>query len=307
MRAAFVNSLTELARRKRNIFLLTGDLGFNVLDNFREEFPLRFFNIGVAEANMVGIAAGLALSGKIVYIYSIVPFATMRCFEQIRNDVCHQNLKVRIIGIGGGLCYGPLGMTHHSVEDVAIMRSLPNMTVVCPGDPIETALVIKSSLDYKGPMYIRLGKNCQVNVHSQLKDFKIGKGIILNKGKDLTIIAMGSMLKSAQAVSDKLRNKNLSVRLISMHTIKPLDKYLVIESSRHTKAIFTIEEHSLIGGLGSAVAEILAEGKAKTYFRRIALPDANLREVGSQDYLRTQYDLSIDRITQSILKHYKSI
>lgn len=307
MRSAFINTLTTLARKDKDIFLLTGDLGFSVFENFQKEFPDRFFNIGVAEANMAGIAAGLTLSGKKVFIYSIVPFVTMRCFEQIRNDICYQNLNIKIIGVGGGLCYGAAGMTHYSIEDIAIMRSLPNMTVVCPGDPLETELIIKCSKNYPGPIYIRLGKGNDPKVHAKIKNFTIGKGIVLNNGDDITMIATGNMLYHAKQVADKLRDKHIDMRLISMHTVKPIDKDIIIKASNETKAILTIEEHSLIGGLGSAVAEILAEEKAKTYFKRIALPDACFNYIGSQDYLRTRLGLSTRNIEKNILKIYKGI
>lgn len=308
MRRQFINTLTELARKDNRIFLLTGDLGFSFFEEFRKEFPKRFFNVGVAEANMVGIAAGLALSGKIVFIYSIVPFVTMRCFEQIRNDLCSQNLNVRIVGVGGGLCYGSAGMTHHSIEDIAIMRALPNMTVVCPGDSFEVEMAVKEALSWEGPVYLRLGKGGEPKIHSDIPNFKIGKGIIIKNGNDITIMSTGNILYMAKQITDKLTNENISVRLISMHTVKPLDKKIIIESSRETKAIFTLEEHSLIGGLGSAVAEVLAEeGTKKALFKRFSLPDSYCREVGSHEYLREKNKLSVDQITDNILKIYKSI
>jgi transketolase len=307
MRTAFVNTLTEIARKDKDIFLLTGDLGYSVFENFMREFPARCYNIGVAEANMAGIAAGLALSGKKVFIYSIVPFVTMRCFEQVRNDICYQNLNVRIVGVGGGLCYGTAGMTHHSIEDIAIMRSLPNMTVICPGDPQEAGLAVKSSLSYQGPIYIRLGKGKEPNVHTGLKDFVIGKAITLRQGNDIALIAAGNMLQAAREVAERLTAKNISVRLISMHTIKPLDADIIKQASCQAKAIFTIEEHSLTGGLGSAVAEVLAETGNRAYFRRIALRDACIKEVGSQEYLREKQGLDVQALERNILAQYSGI
>jgi len=308
MRTAFINTLMESAQKDERIFLLTGDLGFSVLEKFQEEFPDRFFDIGVAEANMVGIAAGLALSDKIVFIYSIVPFVTMRCFEQIRNDLCYQNLNVKIIGVGGGLCYGSAGMTHHSLVDIAIMRALPNMTVICPGDPMEAKMATKSAISHQGPVYIRLGKSHEPKVHFYIPNFEIGKGITIKNGSDVTIIATGNILYNAKCVTDKLTNEGLSVRLISMHTVKPLDRSIILKAAQETKAIFTIEEHSLIGGLGSAVAEVLAETDSKkVLFRRFALPDKYLKDIGSQEYLREKNTLSIDQITNSILEQYNSV
>ncbi len=305
MRAAFIKSLTGLAKNNKNIFLLTGDLGYSVFEPFIRKFPGRFFNIGVAEANMVGIAAGLALSGKAVFIYSIVPFVTMRCFEQIRNDLCLQKLNVKIIGVGAGLTYGTAGPTHYSIEDIAIMRSLPNMTVVCPGDPFEAGQAIKSSLTINGPVYVRLGKTGEPNVNSDFKKFKIGKARLIINGSDLTIMATGNMLYTAMQVVSKLRAKGVHARLISMHTIKPLDRDIILKAASQTKAIFTIEEHILIGGLGSAVAEVVAEAGSGVLFKRLALPDSYPLEIGSQSFLRSKLGLGVDNITGNILKCYR--
>lgn len=304
MRQTFINTLVELAEKDERIFLLTGDLGFSVLEKFSDKFPKRFFDMGVAEANAIGVAAGLALSGKIVFVYSIVPFLIMRCFEQIRNDVCYQNLDVKLIGIGGGLGYGSAGPTHHSIEDIALMRVLPNMAVVCPGDPLEVMAAIRESVSFKGPVYIRLGMNKEPKVHHKLPYFKIGKGIVISEGNDVTIIATGNMLYSAKDVADKLIDNGIGIRLISMPTIKPLDKEIVLKAAKETKAMFTIEEHSLIGGLGSGVSEILAESNNKILFRRIALSDEFCEVIGSQAYLREKNSLSVEKITNNILKHF---
>ena len=288
--------------------MLTGDLGFSVLEKFQEKFPDRYFDVGVSEANMIGVAAGLALSDKTVFVYSIVPFATMRCFEQIRNDLCYQNLNVKIIAVGGGLCYGSAGPTHHSITDIAIMRALPNMIVLCPGDPFEVEMATKLSVLRQTPVYIRLGKSHEPKVHLKTPNFVIGKGITIKKGDDITIIATGNLLYNAKCVSDELINKGIDVRLISMHTIKPLDREIILKAAMETKAIFTMEEHSLIGGLGSAVSEVLAEGDTKkVLFRRISLPDAFCRDVGDQEYLRKKNSLSIEQTTNTILMYCKII
>jgi len=305
MREAFITTLTELARENENIFLLTGDLGFSVFEKFRGEFPGRFFNIGVAEANMASIAAGLALSGKTAFIYSIVPFVTMRCFEQITNDICYQNLNVKIIGVGGGLCYGSAGPTHHSITDIAVMRALPNMTVICPGDPIETELAVKSSVTHQGPIYIRLGKGHDPQIYCRPPRFKIGEAVVLEEGRDVTLIATGNMLPVAKDAAEKLKEYGLGVRLISMHTVKPIDEKSILKAGRETKAIFTIEEHSLVGGLGSAAAEIIAESNFKVFFKKIALPNVFVKDLGSQDYLREKNDLSAGKIAAKVLMAFK--
>jgi len=304
MRISFINTLETLAEKDNNIFLLSPDMGFSVFERFKDRFSDRFINTGIAEANTIGISAGLALTGKTVYVYSIVPFVTMRCFEQIRVDICYQGLDVKLIGVGGGLCYGTAGATHHSIEDVAVMRALPNMTVICPGDPVETALAVEESSKNKGPVYIRLSKAKDPLVHkTKDMDFRIGKGIILEKGDDITIIATGGMLNNSWILAAMLKQKGISVRLISMHTVKPIDRELVLKAVKETKAIFTVEEHSLIGGLGSSVAEVIAEERARdVFFEKIALPDSYNSFVGSQNYLHEKYGLLPGQIMEHVLK-----
>ncbi len=307
MRTTFVKTLEKLAENDSSIFLLTGDLGFRLFDRFRDAYPQRFLDVGVAEANMVGVAAGLALSGKNVYCYSIATFLTTRCLEQIRIDLCYQNLNVKLIGVGAGWSYGLEGMTHHAIEDISIMRSLPNMTVVAPGDPLEAGAVITESAIYKGPLYIRLGRDNDPQVHKGIPNFKIGKGIIINKGSDLTIIATGTMLHAARIVLDILASKGLSATLISLHTIKPLDVNLIQKCAKESKVIFTIEEHSIIGGLGSAVAEILMESGYRGLFRRIAIPDKYCSDIGGAEYLREKHGLTPETITNRILREYEQM
>lgn len=303
MRTSFINTLEHLAEKNKNIYLLSPDMGFSVFERFRDRFPCRFINTGIAEANTIGIAAGLALTDKIVYVYSIVPFVTMRCFEQVRMDLCYQDLDVRLVGVGGGLCYGPAGTSHHSLEDISIMRALPNMKVVCPGDPQETRLAIEESLKIKGPMYIRLAKNNDPVVHKGNINFKIGKGIVIRKGRDIAIIATGGILHNAKIIADRLAAKGINTWLVSMHTVKPIDRGLILRISKKVKALFTIEEHSLIGGLGSSVAEIIAENCNKNlYFERIALPDLYDNCVGSQRYLHQRHGLLPEQAADNILK-----
>ncbi|MCM8821615.1 MAG: hypothetical protein NC831_02220 [Candidatus Omnitrophica bacterium] len=304
MRQSFIKVLTELARKDEKIFLLTGDLGFSVFEKFREEFPHRFLNIGVAEQNMIGIASGLALSGKIAFVYSIIPFLIMRPFEQIRLDICYQNVNVKIVGSGGGFAYGSAGCTHHATEDISIMRSLPNMTVICPADPVETELAIKCSVEYDGPVYIRIGREKQ-KIYYKEPEFKIGKGIIVREGDHITIISTGDMLKNVLEAARKLSEMNIDARIISMHTVKPIDAAVILKSANETKAIFTVEEHNIIGGLGSAVAEVLMESRCKNIiFRRIGIPDTFAKKVGSQEYLKEVYGLSVDSILKTIVEVY---
>lgn len=302
MRTIFIDTLTELAEKDERIMLLTGDMGFSVLEKFREKFPHRFFNAGVAEQNMMSVASGLALSGKIVFVYSIIPFLIMRCFEQVRNDICFQNLNVRLIGIGAGLSYGSAGSTHYALEDIAIMRPLPNMTILAPGDAGETEACARASIYHKGPVYIRLFKGVETKAHPGGLTLKIGKGIILEEGKDITVITSGSMLFTARQVCNNLRHKGLSVRLVSMPSIKPLDKSLIVSSAKKTKVVFTIEEHSEVGGLGSAVGEILAEAGTGAAFKKFAIKDECQKSVGSHRYLLRMNGLSAEALTKDILR-----
>jgi len=303
MRTAFIKTLTTMARKDIRIYLLTGDLGFSVIENFRKEFPDRFFNVGIAEQTMIGVAAGLALSGKTVFTYSIASFITMRCFEQIRNDLCYHNLKVRIIGVGSGFSYSTSGITHHSLSDIAIMRSLPNMTIIVPGDPVEVERAMEKSDDIEGPIYFRLGKTGEPKLHSSISEFTIGKGLVMKEGDDIALITCGSMLEVTKSVAEVLEKKGLSVKVISMHTVKPIDENLILNTASKIKYLFTIEEHNIIGGLGSAVAEILSEApsREKMVFKRIGVEDKFCIVAGNRNYIRDLFDISKEKIVSHIL------
>ena len=301
MRKAFIKALTEHAARDKRIWLLTGDMGFSVFEDFATRYPDRFLNAGVAEANMTGVAAGLALSGLLPYIYSITPFVTMRCYEQLRIDVCYQNQNVRVIGGGAGLCYGSAGGTHHALEDISLMRSLPNMTVICPCDPREVTAAVKYSLDHAGPLYIRLGRDGDTKIHAGDVTLQPGKAITLREGTDVSLIATGNILSNALKAADELQKQGVSTRLISMPIVKPIDREAILSAASETRALFTVEEHSLIGGLGSAVAEVLAESGKPVRFQRLAIPDRFFKEVGSQEYLRSLVGLSPGGIAGTVL------
>lgn len=303
MRTTFINTLQELARDDERIFLLTADVGFSVFEKFIHEFPERYLNVGIAEANLIGVASGLALSGKITYAYTMSHFITMRAYEQVKLDVCYQNANVKLIGSGGGLMYGSTGATHHAIEDIAIMRALPNMCVICPGDPTEARHAIIASLARNGPVYIRVGKDAP-KIHTEEIDFKIGKAIVLKEGKDLNIISTGSMLENAKHVSDRLEREGISAGVISMHTVKPLDTTLIKHLASEGKPIFTLEDHNIIGGLGSAVSEVLAEFERKVLFKRIALPDEYSHIVGCQNYQRMKFGIDPDGIYKIIKEKF---
>lgn len=297
-----VRVLTELAGQDSNVVLITGDLGFGVLTDFASRFPTQFLNAGVAEQNMTGLAVGMALEGKTAFTYSIGNFPTLRCLEQIRNDACYHNVNVKIVAVGGGFTYGALGISHHATEDLAIMRALPDITVIAPGDPIEAAEATRAVYHKQGTCYLRLGRGGEPRIHQDKINFKIGKAIKLMDGEDIAIFSTGGILQNAVSVSYKLREKKYNVGLHSMHTLKPLDRELILSVSEKARLIVTIEEHSVIGGLGSAVAEILAQyPKSKSKLKIIGLEDCFSCVVGDQDYLRETYNLSTDKIVNTII------
>jgi len=302
MRTAFIRTLLELAEHDERINLVVGDLGFGVVETLANRLPKQFLNVGVAEQNMTGIAAGLALCGKVVFTYSIANFPTLRCLEQIRNDVCYHNADVKVVAVGGGFAYGSLGMTHHATEDLAIMRALPRMTVVAPGDPIETELAVRAIVARPGPCYLRLGRAGELLVHAPGIPFRIGEAITVRDGDDVTLISTGGMLQTTLRVAGRLADDGVRSRVLSMHTIKPLDDAAVLAAARETERIVTIEEHSVIGGLGGSVAEVLAESGLPVSFQRLGLPSTFCAEAGSQEYLRDRHGLSEVSIYDSIQK-----
>lgn len=296
MRKKFFETLLELARNDERIALVVGDVGYSFVEPFIQEFPDRYINVGVAEQNMIGISAGLSLSGKVVFCYSIANFPTVRCLEQIRNDVCYHNANVKIVSTGGGLGYGSLGVTHHSTEDIALMRALPNMKVVAPGDPIESALAGRHIASTPGPFYLRLTRGPDAVVHRTSPPFEIGKAITVREGNDVTLISTGGMLDNAVQAADMLGRDGVSTRVLSMHTLKPFDTDAVRLAAREAKAIVSIEEHSSIGGLGSAVSETLAEINKHPALVRISIRDPFTKVVGGQKYLQRVHGLTPEAI-----------
>ena len=303
MRDAFNTELNLIAAQDSNVLLLTADIGFQVFDEFREKFPGRFFNVGVAEANMLGMATGLALSGKNPFVYTIVPFLTMRAFEQIRTDVCIQNQPVRIVGVGGGVAYGTLGPTHHSLVDMAILRALPNMTVVSPCDPIESMLATRAAVEHPGPVYIRLGKNGEPNLYDNEYEFVIGQSVEMRSGNDAVIISCGPVTKMAIDAADSLLEEGIQVGVQNMHTLKPIDVGKIIDMADKTSLVLTVEEHNIIGGLGSAVAEILSENGCNVLQKRIGIKDNFCYGVGSQNYHLEKNGISVNSIVELIKNH----
>ena len=303
MRTAFIESLHELARQDNRINLIVGDLGFGVVTEFAEDLPDQFLNVGVAEQNMTGVAAGMAVSGKILFTYSIGNFPTLRCLEQVRNDICYHNANVKIVTVGGGLAYGSLGSTHHATEDLAIMRSLPNMAVVAPVDPVESDRLTPLVAEYPGPVYFRLGRAGEPDVHEKDVDLELGKAKMLRDGSDITLISTGSMLFNTMKAAEKLDDRGIHSRVLSMHTVKPLDINSIMEAVHDTETVVTIEEHSVAGGLGGAVLEAISSRSTEAAVRRIGLPaDTFISEVGKQEYLWDIYGLTAEKITENILE-----
>jgi transketolase len=301
MRNAFISKLFELAQKDKDIVLLTADIGYGVLDQFFSELPGQIINCGISEANMTGVAAGLSLRDKKCFTYTIIPFLTMRCLEQIRVDICIQNLNVKIVGVGGGFAYGELGPTHHAIEDISLLRSLPNMTVLVPADPCETSCIVESLHEVDGPVYIRLGKSGEKNVNELPKGFSLGKVKVVKSGSDVTLISCGPILNRALNVSKRLEADGILVELISINTIKPLDNDLILGSLEKTGKIISVEEHSIVGGLGSAIAELIAESNITcSDFVRLGIRDTYTFEVGDQDYLLDYEGLSEEAIYKQV-------
>ncbi|HJJ42267.1 MAG TPA: hypothetical protein O0W90_02990 [Methanocorpusculum sp.] len=302
MRDAFAAELTLLAAHDERIVLLMGDIGNHMFDKFKERYPTRFYNCGIAEANMISLAAGLAIRGFIPFVYTFSAFTVGRAFEQIRVDLAFQKLPVIIIGLGAGLTYSSLGATHYFNEDLALMRSLPNMTVVCPADAAETRASVRESLNSKGPVYIRIGKKKEPAVHQNEFNFSFGKAVTLCDGSDICILSAGTIMPNVISAADILKSEGISARVVSFHTLKPLDTKLLEDVFRDYKLVVTVEEHSLIGGFGSAVAEWLADTliNVNAKLLRIGLPDEFLYYAVKQEEARDVYNLSPEKIAAAV-------
>lgn len=302
MRDAFVKTIVEIAKKNKNVELVTGDLGFGVLKPFWEQCPNQFTNAGIAEQNMTGLAAGMALSGKIVFTYSIGNFPTLRCLEQIRNDCAYHNANVKIVCVGGGFSYGSLGMSHQATEDIAIMRALPNVAVFAPGDLVEAEEITKAIVNYPGTCYLRLGRGGEKRIHDKIENFEIGKALKIKDGKDIAIFSTGAIFDEVIEAYDELVKNGISPIVYTFPTIKPIDKETIINIAKQCNFIFTVEEHNVVGGFGSAVSEVVAElGNSKAIVEVIGLHDLYSSKVGNQKFLRKEYCLDSNSIINAIL------
>ena len=310
MRTAFIDALLALAEHDERIHLLCGDIGYSVLEPFRERFAERFLNVGVAEQNMIGIAAGLAADGRVPFCYSIGNFPTLRCLEQIRNDVCYHGFNVNIAAVGGGLAYGAQGYTHHAIEDLAILRALPRMVVAAPGDPLEAAAATRLLARQPGPSYLRLGRAGEKVLHRAPPPLAIGRAVPLDAGADgdaesdarVLLLSTGAMLDTALTVRESLRQDGIAARAASMPFLKPFDAAFVRAAARRVECIATVEEHAAIGGLGQATADCLARMAApRARLVPFAIPEGSTHGVaGGQDWLRARAGLDADSIAGGI-------
>lgn len=292
----------ELAKQDPRVLFIGSDLGFRVLQKFKDEMPERFFMEGVSEAHFIGMAAGLAFEGKIPYLNTIATFLTRRCYDQVVLDLCLHNLPVRLIGSGGGVVYAPLGPTHLAIEDIAIFRAIPNMTIVAPCDAEEMKRFMPLTLDHPGPMYIRLGKGGDPVVSSDAKPFVIGKGIDVRAGSDVLLVATGITLKLAVEAAAELEKSGISAAIVHFHTVKPLDTAMLLDLAAPVKAVVTIEEGVINGGLGSAVAEVLSETRLEKQkrFARVGIADVFPHQYGSQDLLMKALGISSERVVSEV-------
>ena len=301
MRNAFADEITKLGASDPRVVLLSGDIGNKLFDKFKRQAAGRFLNCGVAEANMMSVAAGMALSGLRPVIYTITPFTTTRCFEQIRVGACYHHAPVLIVGTGSGLSYAELGPTHHSLEDMAILRTLPGMTVLAPCDEVELRLGLRAALQQDGPVYMRIGKKGEPVIHRQQPEFRLGKAITVRAGADACLISTGSMMPVVLAAAERMAKQGLSARVESFHTIKPLDTERLAELFARYPLVAVAEEHGRIGGLGGSIAEWLALGDAKhARMLHFGTDDAFMHEVGSQAYARRKFGLTAENIAETV-------
>lgn len=292
MRTAFINQLIQEADTNKNIFLLVGDLGYSVVEPFAEKFPDRFLNVGIAEQNMTGIACGLAKEGYCVFTYSIGNFPTLRCMEQIRYDVCYHNLNVNVVAVGGGYAYGALGVSHHTTEELGMLRTIPNLIVAAPGDPIETQKIVTEFCSNNSPTYLRLGKAGEPIIHTTPINLQIGKPLQILAGNTTAVFSTGAMLAYARQY---IQQNKLNHSLYSFPIIKPLNIQAVAALANKYQNIITIEEHQMSCGFGSAILEALNDAsnaiQQMPKVKRIAIPDAFIGYAGSQKYLQEQAGL----------------
>ena len=306
MRKVFVRTLIELASRNKQLELITGDLGFGVLKPFWESLPDQFTNAGVAEQNMISVAAGMAFEGKTVFVYSIGNFPTLRCLEQIRNDCAYHNANVKIVCVGGGFAYGSLGVSHHATEDLACLRAIPNMTVMAPGDAVEADACVRALVERPGAAYLRLGRGGEMKIHDKLENFEVGKALKIHDGERVALFSTGVIYDEVARAYNILKNEGLSPALYTFPTIKPIDAALIKTVAKDFELIATCEGHNVIGGFGSAVAEVLAvtdERKAKAAL--LGIRDRFAEKAGDRTFLRRHEGIDGESIAAKVLENLR--
>jgi len=301
MRNAFADEVTKLGKEDPRLVLLSGDIGNKLFDGFKEHAEARFFNCGVAEANMMSVASGMALCGLRPIIYTITPFTTTRCLEQIRVDACYHKAPVIIVGTGAGLSYAELGPTHHSLEDMAILRTLPEMTVLAPCDQTELRLLLRAALELDGPAYMRIGKKGEPTIHATPPELRIGKAITVREGNDVCLISTGNIMPEVLKAAELLAAQGVSARVESFHTVKPLDETRLAEVFAAYSVVAVVEEHSRLGGLGGSIAEWrVRQGGARARMLSFGAADVFMHEVGSQEYARRKFGLTAENIAAQV-------
>ena len=305
MRSTFVQTISRLAREDPKVMLVIGDTGFSVMEPFEAEFGPRFVNVGIAEQSFVSFAAGLAAAGMKPFAYNVVSFMTLRSAEQIMLDVCYQENPVILVGVGGGFAYGSAGPTHHALQDIAMMRTFPNMDVYCPADPAEMEAVMMTAYRRQLPAYIRIGRSVDAPIHQGTVDAPVEKAISLAQGRDIAILACGTILREAVQVTSLLEEQGCSVTLYSVPRVQPLNEETVLACAVGHRAVFTMEEHGITGGLGSAVAELLAErGERPAVFHRYGVPDSFAMVTGSREYQLDYFGLSPQKVAANMWRRW---
>jgi len=306
MRDAFFKALFNVAKKDKNVILITADTGAICHDGFKKKLSNQYINVGIAEQNMIGVAAGLAMAGKIVYVYGIIPFVTMRCYEQIRVDLCCMNLPVTIVGIGAGFDYSTLGSTHHGTEDIALMRSLPEMTIYSPADNLAADMLAKLSYEGSGPKYIRLDRVGSPLIYKNKKGIDISKGFtVLKKGRQLYIIATGRMVYTAQKIVRGLSQHSIHAGLIDLFRIKPINGRMLWGAIKEVKYIVSLEEHFLNGGIGEAIGRLLHAAGNRLKFKPIRIQNQFCKKYGAREHLQRSYKLDVDNVTKNIKEWIK--
>lgn len=298
MRGSVIARITELARRDKNVFLITGDAGFGVLDDYRTSFPDRYLNLGVAEQNMIGVAAGLGLAGYKVFVYNIVPFVLYRCYEQVRNDVCYQELPITLIGIGSGVTYSPQGVTHYSVEDIALARTLPNLVILSPSDPIEARGCVEYAFKSKNPVYIRLAKSGEPVIHKGRRGRNVSRPIVLGEGKGVAVLFHGSVSTEVIAAVEGLDKKPM---VVSVPMIQPLEVGFLKRKLSGVHTIISVEEHFADGGLGSVLAEWICKEGLDFRLIKLGIKNEFIHQIKNNAGMRSHYGISAGQIKKAIL------